>query len=139
MLPPERLSPEEALIFAMITASAVDRKISDDELARIGSIVKELPPFRTYDHDWLVKEAQDCGRILAKPDGLRTVLDMIREGLPTHLYETAYVLVAELVATDLRVTSEEIRFLDMLGGKLDIDKLVCAALERAARARHQTI
>ncbi len=135
MLP--RLTPEEALIYAMITASAVDRKISDDELRRIGSIVKELPPFSAYDHDWLVKEAQECGKVLAKPDGLRTVLDMIRDGLPTHLYETAYVLVAEVVATDLRVTPEELRFVDMLGGKLEIDKLVCAALERAARARHQ--
>lgn len=136
---PARLMPQEALIYAMITVSAVDRKITNDELSRIGSIVKELPAFSTYDHDWLVKEAQDCGKVLAKPDGLAAVLDLIRDGLPTHLYETAYVLVAELVATDLKVTSEEIRFLDMLGGKLDIDKLVCAALERAARARHQKV
>ena len=124
-----RLMPEEALIYTMITASAVDRKITNDELSRIGSIVKER----------LVKEAQDCGKLLAKPDGLATVLQLIRDGLPTHLYETAYVLTAELVATDLEVTSEEIRFLDMLGGKLEIDKLVCAALERAARARHQKL
>lgn len=133
------IAPEEALIYAMVTASAVDRTISTDELQRIGTIVKELPPFADYDHDWLVKEAQDCGRILAKPDGLKTVLQLIRDSLPQRLYETAYVLVAEVVATDLRVVSEEIRFLDMLGGKLELDKLVCAALERAARARHQKV
>lgn len=136
---PTRIAPEEALIYAMVTASAVDRKISNDELARIGSIVRELPPFASYDDDWLVKEAQDCGKLLAKPDGLQTVLELIRQSLPKHLIETAYVLVAEVVATDLRVVSEEIRFLDMLGGKLEIDKLVCAALERAARARHQKV
>ncbi|MEQ1710479.1 MAG: tellurite resistance TerB family protein [Hyphomicrobium sp.] len=136
---PARIAPEEALIYAMVTASAVDRTISTDELQRIGSIVKELPPFARYDDDWLVNEAQDCGKLLARPDGLRTVLDLIRQSLPPHLYETAYVLVAEVIATDLRVVSEEIRFLDMLGGKLEIDKLVCAALERAARARHQKV
>lgn len=136
---PARIAPEEALIYAMVTASAVDRTISTEELQRIGSIVKELPPFDHYDHDWLVKEAQECGKLLAKPDGLRTVLEVIRDNLPPHLYETAYVLVAEVIATDLRVVSEEIRFLDMLGGKLEIDKLVCAALERAARARHQKV
>ena len=136
---PSPIAPEEALIYAMVTASAVDRTISTDELKRIGSIVKELPPFQNYDDDWLVKEAQDCGKHLSKPDGLRTVLELIRQSLPRHLYETAYVLVAEVVATDLRVVSEEIRFLDMLGGKLEIDKLVCAALERAARARHQKV
>ena len=136
---PSQIAPEEALIYAMVTASAVDRTISTDELARIGSIVKELPPFSHYDSDWLVKEAQDCGKLLAKPEGLNTVLELIRQRPPPHLRETAYVMVAEVIATDLRVGSEEIRFLDRLGGKLDIDKLVCAALERAARARHQKV
>jgi uncharacterized membrane protein YebE (DUF533 family) len=136
---PSTIAPEEALIYAMVTASAVDRKITNDELARIGSIVKELPPFASYDKDWLVMEAQECGKLLAKPDGLKTVLQLIRDSLPAHLHETAYVLVAEVIATDMRVVSEEIRFLDMLGGKLEIDKLVCAALERAARARHQKV
>lgn len=136
---PSQIAPEEALIYAMVTASAVDRSISTDELARIGTIVKELPPFARFDSDWLVKEAQDCGKLLARPNGLTTVLELIHRSLPPHLRETAYVLVAEVVATDLRVGSEEIRFLDMLGGKLEIDKLVCAALERAARARHQKV
>lgn len=132
-----QLAPPEALIYAMITTSAVDRRISDDELSRIGSIVKELPPFHEFDRDWLVNEAQDCGKILAKPEGLDKVLDLIAEGLPERLHETAYVLAAEVAATDLRVKVEEVRFLELLADRLKLDKLVCAALERAARARHQ--
>jgi uncharacterized membrane protein YebE (DUF533 family) len=132
-----QLAPPEALIYAMITTSAVDRRISDDELSRIGSIVKELPPFHEFDRDWLVNEAQDCGKILAKPEGLDKVLDLIAEGLPERLHETAYVLAAEVAATDLRVKLEEVRFLELLADRLKLDKLVCAALERAARARHQ--
>jgi uncharacterized membrane protein YebE (DUF533 family) len=131
------LTPPEALIYAMITTSAVDRRISDDELSRIGSIVKELPPFHEFDRDWLVNEAQDCGKILARPEGLDNVLDLIAEGLPERLHETAYVLAAEVAATDLRVKVEEVRFLELLAERLQLDKLVCAALERAARARHQ--
>ncbi|MEZ5818569.1 MAG: tellurite resistance TerB family protein [Hyphomicrobiaceae bacterium] len=133
------LSPEEALIYAMITTAAVDRRITDDELMRIGSIVKELPPFINYDHDWLVKESQDCGKVLAGPNGLDAVLDLIADNLPEHLEETAYVLCAEVAATDLRVRVEEVRFLEMLAGRFGLDKLICAALERAARARHQQI
>ena len=64
------LTPPEALIYAMVTTSAVDRRITDDELSRIGSIVKELPPFYDFDRDWLIGEAQDCGKVLARPDGL---------------------------------------------------------------------
>jgi len=133
------LSPEEALIYAMITTAAVDGRITDSELLRIGSIVKELPPFLSYDHEWLVKESQDCSRVMAGPSGLDHVLDLIVDALPEHLEETAYVLCAEVAATDLRVRLEEVRFLELLAGRLKLDKLICASLERAAKARHQQI
>lgn len=133
------LSAPEALIYAMITTAAVDRRITDDELSRIGSIVKELPAFSSFDQDWLVTEAQACGALLSKPDGLNRVLDLIESALPENLRETAYVLAAEVAATDLKVKVEEVRFLDMLGGRLALEKLICAALERAAKARHQQI
>jgi tellurite resistance protein len=135
---PSRLSTPEALIYTMVTVSAVDRKISNDELARIGTIVRELPAFAGLSGDWMITTAQDCGNLLAKPKGLDKVLDIIKDTLPKHLRETAYVLAAELAATDLTIEIEEVRFLELLADKLAIDKLTCAALERAARARHQT-
>lgn len=138
-MPTTSLSAQEALIYAMITISAVDRKISDEELQRIGSIVRELPPFEGYNKDWLVNEAQACGKLLSKPEGLDKVLSVIREALPVHLYETAYILAAEVAASDLKVGVEEVRCLELLASKLDLDKLTCAALERAARARHQRV
>ncbi|MGE0766295.1 MAG: tellurite resistance TerB family protein [Hyphomicrobiaceae bacterium] len=133
------LSPEEGLIYAMLTTAAVDGRITDDELFRIGSIVKELPPFLSYDHEWLVNEARDCSKVLAGDGGLDSVLDLIVGSLPKHLEETAYVLCAEVAATDLKVRVEEIRFLELLAGRLKLDKLICAALERSAKARHQKI
>ncbi len=136
---PSQLTPQQALIYAMITTSAVDRKITDDELARIRSIVEQMPIFQDFDHDWLVNEAQECGKLLGKPDGLAKVLDKIFDGLPERLHETAYVFAAEVAATDLRVKVEEIRFLEMLAERLKLDRLTCAALERAAKARHRKI
>lgn len=136
---PARLRPEEALVYAMITVSAVDRAMTDEELARIGSIVQQLPPFKGHDREWLVRKAEECGAVLAGPDGLDKVLDLIDEALPQHLRETAYVLAAEVAASDLRVKLEEVRFLELLAEKLHLDKLTCAALERAARARHQKV
>lgn len=138
-MPTKKLMPQEALIYAMITISAVDRTISDEELRRIGSIVGELPPFEGFNRDWLVNEAQACGRLLGKPDGLKTVLALIKDTLPRRLYETAYVLAAEVAASDLHVRPEEIRCLELLADTLELDKLTCAALERAARARHQRV
>lgn len=135
----DRLSPEQALIYAMITTAAVDRKLSDEELRRIGSIVRELPPFVGYSENWLMEEAKACGKVLAAADGLDKVLRMIHSNLPTRLAETAYVLSAEVAASDLSVKPEEVRFLELLAEKLSLDKLVCAALERAAKARHQKV
>jgi|SRR5690606_19471817 len=136
---PARLTPQEALIYAMITVSAVDRAMTDDELSRIGSIVQQLPPFDGYDRDWLVRKAEECGTVLSGPDGLDAVLDMIAEVLPTRLRETAYVLAAEVAASDLKVKIEEVRLLELLAEKLALDPLICAALERAAKARHQKV
>lgn len=135
----KRLSPEQAMVYAMITTAAVDRKLSDEELKRIGSIVRELPPFASYSENWLMEEAKACGKLLADADGLDQVLSIIHANLPARLAETAYVLAAEVAASDLAVKPEEVRFLELLAARLSLDKLTCAALERAARARHQRV
>lgn len=46
-------SIQEALIYAMVTMSAVDRIISDGELSKIGAIVNQLPVFKGFDVDHL--------------------------------------------------------------------------------------
>jgi hypothetical protein len=64
---------------------------------------------------------------------------MVAEALPAYLYETAYALAVEVAAVDLDVQQEELRFLQMLRDRLGLDKLTIAAIERGARARHQTM
>lgn len=133
-----RLSPSEALIYAMVTTAAVDRKITEEELDRIGTIIKELPAFRGHDRDWLIEEAQACGALLRKPGGVETVLDFIVEAIPPHYSETAYVLAAEVAATDLKIHGNEAQFLDLLVERLKLNKLVRISLDSAVRARHHT-
>lgn len=133
------VSPHEALIYAMVTMSAVDRKMTDTELQRISSIVKHVPVFMDYEHDDLVRAAEACGNLLGEDNGLDLVLDVIATSLPRKLHETAYALAVEVAAADLKVPDEEIRLLEFLRDALQLDKLVCAAIERSARARHQTL
>jgi uncharacterized membrane protein YebE (DUF533 family) len=134
-----QLTPQEALIYAMVTVAAVDRDVADDELSRIGSMVEDLPVFHDTGGDWFTREAKDCAKILTKPDGVARVLTLVREGLPPHLHETAYVLAAEVAASDLTVKIEEMDFLEKLSDALGLDELICAALERGACARHRTV
>ena len=133
------LSPQEALIYAMMTVAAVDRQVSEQELSRIGGDRQGAAGLQRFGGDWLSREAQDCGRILAKPGGVDRVLEMIAAALPPELYETAYVLAAEVAASDLAIKAEETQFLELLADELGLDELICAALERGARARHQTL
>jgi uncharacterized membrane protein YebE (DUF533 family) len=135
----QQLTPQAALIYTMVTAAAIDRQIRDEELSRINSMIRELPVFRKFDGDWLHREAQDCGNILAKPEGVQRVLKLISAALPPDLFETAYVLASEVVASDLAVKDAETHFLEMLAEEFALDELICAALERGAGARHRTI
>lgn len=130
-------SIQEALIYTMVTMSAVDRIVSDGELAKIGNIVSQLPAFAKFDPEKLVKIAEDCGEILSREDGLEAILTTIAATLPKKMHETAYALAVDVAAADRDVRQEELRFLEMLRDSLHLDTLIIAAIERGARARHQ--
>ena len=135
----EPLSHHAALIYVMVTMSAVDRTMTDAELARIGEIVSHLPIFRDFDQETLVGTAEACGDLLSADGGLDHALLLIRANLPKKLRETAYAVALEVAAADLDVKPEETRLLEMLRDTLDIDKLTATAIERGIRARNLTI
>ncbi|MBI2717156.1 MAG: tellurite resistance TerB family protein [Rhizobiales bacterium] len=132
------ISTEQALIYIMVTISAVEGRINTTELAEIGHIVKHLPAFRHFDQARLTTVAQEAGEILQEPEGLNALLGLVAEALPPKHRETAYALAVEVAASDLAVGKEELRFLAILRDKLGLDKLVTSALERSAIARYQT-
>lgn len=136
---PTTISAHQALVYLMVTMSAVDREMTDHELRRIGGIVQSLPIFRDFDPERLVQVAEECGEILSEDNGLDTILGLVKEALPERLRETAYALAVEIAAVDLDVQQEELRFLQILRDRLDLDKLTIAAIERAARARYRTL
>ncbi len=133
------ISAHDALIYTMITMSAADRQVSDSELRRIADIVRHLPVFMGYDEANLTKAAEGCGNILSEDEGLEKLLEVVAEALPKKLRETAYALAVDIAAADLRVPAEEVRLLELLRDALHLDKLVTSAIERGARARHQTL
>lgn len=134
-----KLTPHEAILYGMVSMSAVDRNMSDTELARIGALVRNLPVFEGFDPDQVIKTCRECAESLSGDDGLNETLTAIDAGLPNKLKETAYALAVEVAAADLDVKAEELRFLALLRDRLGLDKLTTAAIERGASARHQTV
>lgn len=132
------ISHHAALIYVMVVVSASDGAMTDRELHAIGELVKTLPVFRDFDSGRLIAVSQECAAILEEPDGLDAVLGLAREALTPPLRETAYVLGLDIALVDARVRLEELRVLEILRRALELDRLVAAALERAAQARYQS-
>jgi len=128
-----------ALIYVMVLVSGADRNMTDAELRSIGEIVNYLPIFRDYDKDRLTSDAANCAEVLSGDEGLETVLRMAKDALPERLRETAYAVACDVAAADGHVKQEELRLLELVRHHLAVGRLPAAAIERAARARHQTL
>ena len=138
--PAKSVSQHEALIYAMVTLSAADRTMTDGELMKIGDIVRthaHLPRLRSRAAGR--RRRRPAARCCRTRTASTQVLDIIAASLPQRLYETAYALAVEVAAADLHVEQEELRFLQMLRDRLDLDPLIVAAIERGARARYRTM
>jgi tellurite resistance protein len=124
-----------ALIETMFLVSAADTDMTDSELDIISETVSFLPIFADYDRGGLEATMRECAEILSQEDGLERGLASIKQALPTRLRETAYALACDVVAADGEVTQEELRILELLRDRLEIDRLIAAGIERGTRAR----
>nr|WP_314262166.1 tellurite resistance TerB family protein [uncultured Devosia sp.] len=127
----------DALIHLMLVAASSDSAMTEKELARIQALIGRLPVFEGFDKSRLMAVANACADKLNGPGGLDQVLDDAIAVLPAKLQDTAYACAVEIAAVDLYLEQEELRFLEMLRDKLDLDRLTTAAIEAAARARHR--
>ena len=125
----------EALIYVMVMISAADGKMPEIELKRIGRLVSFLPVFEGFDPERLIPVSRDVQSILSGPEGMDIALEIVRDTIPHRLHDTAYSLAVEIATADLHLDAAEIRFLQMLRARLEIDKLTAAAIERSAIAR----
>ncbi|MEM1129990.1 MAG: tellurite resistance TerB family protein [Pseudomonadota bacterium] len=133
------LSPQDSLVALMIAISASDENIRTSELVRIQSLVNNLPVFADFDIDRLKVVSDYVFALFEQEDGLDALFGMVREALPDRLYETAYALACDVAVADGHLYEPELRLLEEIRHELSIDRLHAAAIERGARARHQTL
>ncbi len=131
----KKVTIHAALIYVMVMVSAADGHMPDQELKRIGRLARFLPVFQGFDEEQLIAVTRDIQAILAGPEGLEIALETVKDALPHRLYDTAYALAVEVATADLWLDQTEIRFLQLLRARLEIDKLTAAAIERSAIAR----
>jgi uncharacterized tellurite resistance protein B-like protein len=130
------LSAQDALIYTMVLASAVDTDMKEVEWQTMGDIVRGLPAFDGFDPQELPRRVEACMQLVSSGEhDLEDAVAVIRDSLPPYLRETAYALALDVVAADRKTEQSELRLLEILRHRLNIDRLVAAGIERGARAR----
>ena len=122
------LTAQDALVVLMISVSAADGNIRTSELVKISNAINNLPVFAGYDVERVPQMSQLVFDLLEHEDGLEALFGLIRDALPTRLFETAYALSCDVAAADGLIDGEEARMLEEIREELDIDRLYAAAI-----------
>lgn len=128
------ISLHDALIHIMVVTASSDEGISEHELDVMAGLVVRSPVFEGFDLDRLSAVA-NAAVDKTNATGLDSVLDDAIASVPKRLHDTAYALAVEVAVVDVQLPQEELRLLEMVRDRLDIDRLVTAAIEASARAR----
>jgi tellurite resistance protein len=129
-----------ALIYSMVLVAAADRDMTEAEFETMGEVLRHLPVFRDFDLKEFSPIASSCVDLVNGENGLETTIERIHRALPPHLCETAYALACDVAVSDGKTPSQEVlRLLELLRHRLEIERLVAAAIERGARARYSTL
>ncbi|WDR02613.1 tellurite resistance TerB family protein [Devosia algicola] len=130
-------SAHEGLIHIMVIAASSDNTMTQSEWRRVEGLVGRMPVFEGFDPSRLTDVANACVEKVNGAPGLDGAINDALAAIPVKLQDTAYALAVELTALDLHLSQEELRFLEMLRDRIEVDRLTTAAIETAARARYR--
>ena len=131
------LDHHAALIYTMVLVAAAEGQMSDRDIGAMGRLVRHLPVFADFDPERIIAVGNACADLLREHDGLDIALKRVADALPQPLRETAYELACDVAAADGKPDEPELRMLELIRHRLHVDRLVAAAIERAAQARHR--
>lgn len=130
------LSPQAALIYAMVAAAKADREIAPTAIDIVGDLARHLPIFGGMDRRQVRELAIGCKELLAGPGGIDRVYGEIRAALSGRMREAAYALSCDVIALDCRPRRDR-QALERIRAQLGVDPATARTIERAARARGQ--
>lgn len=139
MLARTGLDAQEALVCTMVLVAAADGGITDREIGVMSGIVQTMPVFRSFSSEQLEIATDTTVTLLREEEGLRHAARLIRDALEPRLRETAYALACEVAAASRLAKQPSLEMLEFVKEELELDPLAAAAIERAARARHQEV
>jgi hypothetical protein len=131
------LSPEAALVFAMVVAIGSDRAIAPEDLESIGDLVDHLPIFGGLDRQRVSELAARCSEQLTRPGGIERTYGEIRDALSGRLQEAAYALSCDVIA--LCRPQQDQQALERIRALLEVDPVTARSIACAARERRKDL
>ncbi len=138
-LNPVEFTPEDTLVAIMMAVTASDGTIHTSQLVSIERMVNHLPVFKDYKIERIKEVSHTVFDVLAEEDGLDILWDTVRTNLPERLFDTAYAMACDVTAADGTAHETELQLLADMRYELNIDRLLAAAIETGARARHRVL
>ncbi|MBA4489766.1 tellurite resistance TerB family protein [uncultured Paracoccus sp.] len=129
----------DALVSVMVAVSVSDGNIRTSELVAIERMVNHMPVFADYDVDRIRAVSQTVMSLFEDEDGLDAMFGLVRDALPSRLFETAYALACDVAAADGRLTDSEAEMLQEIRHQLDVSRLHAAAIELSSQLRHRSL
>ncbi len=123
----------------MVAVSVSDGNIRTSELVAIERMVNHMPVFADYDVDRIRAVSQTVMSLFEDEDGLDAMFGLVRDALPSRLFETAYALACDVAAADGRLTDSEAEMLQEIRHQLDVSRLHAAAIELSSQLRHRSL
>lgn len=139
MLARTGLDAQEALVCTMVLVAASDGSMTDREIGVMSGLVQTLPVFHDFSSQRLEVATEAAIGLLQEEEGLRHAGELIRGALAPRLRETAYALACDVVAAEKTASQPVLQMLEFIMGELELDPLVCAAIERGTRARYRRL
>ena len=101
------------------------------------SINTKESAFEGYDKDRVRGVGDVVRELYEDEDGIDALMGLVADALPERFNETAYALACDIAAADGTVKMSELKMLEIVRHDLRVGRLAAAAIERAARAKHQ--
>src|SRR3569623_3622772 len=95
------LSPQDALIYLMVVTASSDALMTDRELARIDSLIAQLPVFEGFDRTRLPQVANQCIDLTNGVHDVEDVVAMAIDALPKRHQDTRYAEADTIASVNL--------------------------------------
>ena len=119
--------PAESFAGLIMVAIAADGYISEEESNLFSATLSRMKLFKGYSSDVRLRMIDKMTSILRR-QGVKALLTMSLEGLPYHLYETAFAIATDIVLSDGEITEEEEELLRYLYNSLSIPKEIANSI-----------